>query len=166
MVAASSSLAGSPITFSATGTVPVQTPATLTMVSGNNQTGTPGQPLSSPFTVSVTDTKGNPVSGVTVTFTVTAGGGTLSASSVATNSAGVASSTLTLGVYRGRQLGSCGIRCAGRKSHDIQLPQGLAGTSGPATVTWAEQSSYGRLARLQWVSCDSLRPGIAENHRV
>ena len=98
------------------GTVPPpSTPTTLTMVSGNSQTGVQGQSLASPLTVLVTDANSNPVSGVTVTFTVTGGGGTLSTGSVTTNSSGLASSTLTLGPTAGSQYGGSGIQFAGRK---------------------------------------------------
>ena len=73
----------------------------LSIASGSGQSGTAGMPLASPFTAKVTDANGNPVSGVLVTFAVTAGGGTLSAPVAATNSSGLASSTLTLGTAGG-----------------------------------------------------------------
>jgi hypothetical protein len=76
---------------------PPVTASTLTLVSGDNQTGTAGSPLSAPFTVKVTDGNGNPVAGVNVAFAVMAGGGTLSGALVATNGSGFASTTLTLG---------------------------------------------------------------------
>ena len=103
--ASSGSLAGSPITFTATGTAAPPTvvgpAATLALVSGNSQSGAVGTALSSPFVVEVTDTHGNPVSGTSVTFAVTAGGGTLSSGTVSTNSQGQATSTLTLGAVAG-----------------------------------------------------------------
>jgi hypothetical protein len=71
--------------------------ANLIPVSGNAQSGLPGQALPAPFTVEVTDASGLPVSGVTVTFAVTSGGGSLSATQAATNALGLASTTLTLG---------------------------------------------------------------------
>ena len=75
--------------------------ATLTLASGNGQSGTAGQPLSSPFVVKVTDGSGNPVAGTTVTFTVTGGGGTIYPGAASTNSQGLASATLTLGPAAG-----------------------------------------------------------------
>ncbi|HZT23460.1 MAG TPA: hypothetical protein VFB55_11180, partial [Verrucomicrobiae bacterium] len=66
----------SPVIFTATGTAPA-TAARLVLVSGNNQSGTVSKPLSNPFLVMVVDASGRPVSGVTVTFTVTSGGGSL-----------------------------------------------------------------------------------------
>ena len=58
-------------------TGPAQTPATLSLVSGDGQTGTAGQALANPFVVQVTDDTGNTAAGVPVNFTVTAGGGEL-----------------------------------------------------------------------------------------
>jgi hypothetical protein len=76
--------------------VAVGTP-TITKVSGDNQTGTAGNALSNPFVVQVKDASGNPQSGATVDFTVTAGGGSVSAASVTTGSNGQATTVLTLG---------------------------------------------------------------------
>jgi hypothetical protein len=76
-------------------------PQNLALSSGNNQTGTQGQPLANPLTVKVTDGSGNPISGTSVTFSVTAGGGSLSVAQVVTNAQGLAASTLTLGPVAG-----------------------------------------------------------------
>jgi adhesin/invasin len=70
-------LTGSPVSFTATGTAgPV---ASLTLNSTNNQTTRPGTSVGSSPTVTATDAFGNPVSGATVTFTITnaTGPGTL-----------------------------------------------------------------------------------------
>ena len=67
------------------------------MVSGNNQSGRPGQHLANPFVVEVVDENDDPVSGTTVTFAVTAGGGSVSPTSATTNNGGRAQTTLTLG---------------------------------------------------------------------
>lgn len=84
------------------GTTPPPSPATtLALVSGNNQTGTVSTPLSAPFTVKAADAGGNPVAGINVTFGVTAGGGSVSNTLVATNASGLASTTLTLGSAAG-----------------------------------------------------------------
>ena len=60
-----------------------------------------GTTLASAFVVKVTDASGNPVAGTSVTFTVTSGGGTISPGSVSTNSLGLASATLMLGLTAG-----------------------------------------------------------------
>ena len=82
------------ITFTATAN---QVATTLTKVSGDSQTGNPGAALSNAFVVEVQDQAGTAMSGVSVTFSVTAGGGTLSAASATTNASGQAETTLTLG---------------------------------------------------------------------
>lgn len=65
--------------------------------SGDAQTGAAGTTLPVPLVVEVRDANANPVSGATVSFAVTAGGGSISAASVVTNASGQASTTLTLG---------------------------------------------------------------------
>ena len=66
-------------------------------ISGDDQQGTPGTALERPFVVEVRDASGSAFEGVPVTFTVTAGGGTLSVASTTTDKNGRAESTLTLG---------------------------------------------------------------------
>ena len=82
------------ITFTATAN---QVATTLTKVSGDSQTGNPGAALSNAFVVEVQDQAGTAMSGVSVAFSVTAGGGTLSAAAAPTNASGQAETTLTLG---------------------------------------------------------------------
>jgi hypothetical protein len=101
VTATSGTLTGSPVTFTAAGVAGSGNPTNLVLVSGNGQSGSPSQPLANPFTAKVTDAGGNPVSGVTVTFAVTAGGGSLNPATVQTNTQGVASTTLTLGAAAG-----------------------------------------------------------------
>ncbi|MDQ4080276.1 MAG: Ig-like domain-containing protein, partial [Gemmatimonadota bacterium] len=75
----------------------------LAIVSGNSQEAMVGSQLSQPLLVRATDVTGSPVSGVTVTFTVTAGGGTVQPASAATDVNGHASTTWTLGSVIGAQ---------------------------------------------------------------
>ncbi len=77
------------------------TPQTLTKVSGDGQEGRVGQPLAEPFVVSVLDQNGSIFAGAVITFSVTAGGGTLSSTTTTTDTNGRARSTLTLGDDRG-----------------------------------------------------------------
>ena len=69
----------------------------LVKVSGDDQSGTPGNALASPFVVEVQDEDGEPLAGHRVTFSVTAGGGSLSETSAAADEDGRAQTTLTLG---------------------------------------------------------------------
>ena len=66
-----------------------------------NQSGTPGNALANPFVVEVQDEDGEPLTGHSVTFSVTAGGGSLSETSVTADEDGLAETTLTLGSERG-----------------------------------------------------------------
>ena len=78
-----------------------QTAHSLTKVSGDGQEGLVGEPLAKPFAVSVLDQDGSAFAGAVVTFSVTAGGGTLSAATVTTDANGRAATRLTLGSQPG-----------------------------------------------------------------
>ena len=69
----------------------------LLKISGDSQTGASFTPLSQPFVVEAQDAKGSVLAGISVTFAVTAGGGTLSTTITRTDVNGRAQSTLTLG---------------------------------------------------------------------
>ena len=74
-------------------------PTALEIVSGNPQRGESGKPLAKPFVVKVLDSARTPVHGIDVTFTVTAGDGTLwgrPIQTIATNEEGRAAITLML----------------------------------------------------------------------
>jgi uncharacterized protein (TIGR03437 family) len=76
-------------------------PATaISKVSGDTQTGLAGQSLSMPLVLVVTNSANIPVAGVAVSFTAV-GGGSLSATSVVSDSQGVASTSLTLSANPG-----------------------------------------------------------------
>ena len=88
-----------PVTFSAVGSA---IPHSLTKLSGQDQQKAAGAPLTEPFVVEVRNRKGQPLEGAEVTFAVTAGAGTLSATTATTGADGRASTTLTLGRVPGR----------------------------------------------------------------
>ena len=69
----------------------------LLKISGENQRRLPGETLAYPFVVEARDENGSPFAGVSVTFAVTGGGGTLSIHATTTDANGRAESTLTLG---------------------------------------------------------------------
>ena len=69
----------------------------LSKVSGDNQSGVSGTVLANSFVVEVRDENGLALKGISVTFTVTAGGGTLNITRAITDKNGAAQSTLTLG---------------------------------------------------------------------
>ena len=74
------------ISFTATGTAEDLVATTLDRISGNDQTATVSTVLDDPFVVEVQDQNGDVLSGATVTFAVTIGNGTLSDTSVTTDS--------------------------------------------------------------------------------
>ena len=69
----------------------------LSKFSGDNQTGLSGAVLANPFVIEVRDENLSVLEGIAVTFTVTAGDGTLSVTSTTTDENGRAESTYTLG---------------------------------------------------------------------
>jgi hypothetical protein len=138
VTASSETIAGSSVTFSATGTIALSQAANLVSVSGNGQSGTVGQSLTNPFTVKVSDASGAPVSGVTVAFAVVSGGGTLSATNVSTNSQGLASSLLTLGATAGANtVSATSGTLAG--SPIVFTANAVSGSAAP--VTWRKSST-------------------------
>jgi hypothetical protein len=96
-------LTGSPVTFGATGTAPPPVPTQIALVSGNGQTGTVNTALAAPLVVKVGDASNVGVSGVTVNWAVTAGGGAVAAATSLTNASGQAQIAWTLGSTVGAQ---------------------------------------------------------------
>ena len=132
-----SSTPTSTTTTTTTPTAPVAT--TLSKISGDNQQGPPGEALANPFVVEVQDQNGNPLQGTTVTFAVTAGGGTLTATTPTTDANGQAQTTLTLGSTLGTntvQASVQGIRqpqvFSAKDSLLDSVRAAIAGTTGSA----------------------------------
>ena len=109
-------------TFNAEG---IRIPLAFWIISGDKQQGLPGEVLAKPFVVEVRDRSGEPLPGVLVTFSVTAGGGTLSVTSATTESGGRAESILTLGPNPGTntvEVGVTGIQERQSVSAIAELP--------------------------------------------
>ena len=83
--------------FSAEASLPPPMPTTLAAISGDNQNGLTGEALLNPFVVEVRDQYDAAMEGVTVTFTLLTGGGSLSAETTTTDANGQAETALTLG---------------------------------------------------------------------
>lgn len=79
------------------------TPEAIRITVGADQVGTVGQPLPEQLTILVTDQRNKPVPGVDVSFTVTAGGGSVGPDGVRTGADGTARTTWTLGTKAGPQ---------------------------------------------------------------
>ena len=119
-----------PVTFTATGLAVART---LEKVSGDEQAGPAGAALAEPLVVRVQDQNGAPLAGATVDFAVTAGGGTLSATTATTDANGRAATTLTLGSDPGRNTVTA--RVAKLKpvifsATGLAIPTTLSGISG------------------------------------
>ena len=84
-----------PVTFTATARAGA--PDALVILSGNNQSGSPGSPLPDSLRVRLTDKFGNPVSGVTISWSPIAGSGIASPTSSVTDANGRAATRFTLG---------------------------------------------------------------------
>ena len=80
-----------------------QAPYQATKISGDNQTANVVTTLPQPLILKITDSNGQPVSNLPVTFAVTHGGGTLSAYNLYTDQNGLAQVTWTLGPPMGNQ---------------------------------------------------------------
>ena len=85
-----------PVTFTATAAEQAM-PHSLTKVCGDSQEGMASEQLAESLVVLVSDENGAAMAGVVVSFTVTAGGGTLSAATATTDANGRAATRLTLG---------------------------------------------------------------------
>ena len=118
-------------TFNAEG---VRIPETLDIISGNDQEGLPGAALDKPFVVEVRDQTDKPLPGVQVTFSVTSGGGTLSATSATTDVNGRAKSILTLGPNPGTNTVTVSVAGSQEKetfnAEGIRIPETLDIVSG------------------------------------
>ena len=78
-------------------------PAGLEVVAGAGQVAETGAALTDPVRIRVLDPDGRPVPGVTVSFQVSQGAGSVAAGSVTTNEAGEANTNWTLGPGTGQQ---------------------------------------------------------------
>jgi hypothetical protein len=127
VTASSTGLTGSPITFTATGTAGPA--AQVALVSGNDQTAIAGAALAMPLVVAIKDSHGNPVAGYTVTFAVTSGGGSVSATSATSAANGQAQTAFTLGTTAGTN--SATASASGLTGSPITFM--ATGTAGAAT---------------------------------
>jgi len=99
VIATSAGLSGSPMTITATGTTGA---ATQMALNGGSTTGSVSTAVSVPPSVLVRDANNNPVAGVTVTFAVATGGGTITGATATTNANGIATvGSWTLGAVAG-----------------------------------------------------------------
>ena len=136
LTATSGSLGGSPITFSATGTAAAA--ATIAVNGGDGQSATVDTNVATAPSVLVTDTYGNPVSGVAVTFAVASGGGSVTGGSANTNASGIA----TVGSWKlGTTAGANTLTATSGSLAGSPVTfnaTGVAGTAGSMTINGGE----------------------------
>ena len=90
-----------------TGNPDVGPPASVTVAGGDNQVAAPGAAVATAPSVVVHDAAGHAVTGVTVSFSVDSGGGSITTPNASTNSNGIASpGTWTLGASGPQVLGA------------------------------------------------------------
>lgn len=115
------------VTFSATG---VRFAASVEAASATNQTAAAGTNVAEPPSVRVTDVNGNPMNGVSVTFAVTGGGGSVTPTPPVTNTDGIASAGFwTLGITPGVNTVTATVANVG------QVVFTATGTAAPTTIT-------------------------------
>ena len=135
-------------------------PAALKKISGDTQSGKPGAVLANPFVVEVVDANGDPVSGTTVAFAATAGGGSVSPRSATTNSNGRAQTTLTLGDAVGDNAVTA--RVSGIPAVTFRASAGatvLVDASARAPLYWVSRAE-GKLQRLVDDEVENLATNI------
>jgi adhesin/invasin len=100
LTATSGTLAGSPVTFTATATAGPA--SSIAINAGNGQSATVNTAVATPPSVVVHDQFGNAVEGVGVTFAAASGGGSITGASQTTNASGIATvGSWTLGTAAG-----------------------------------------------------------------
>ena len=136
-------------------------PDAITLVSGNNQSGRPGARLANPLVVEVIDENDDPVSGVSVSFSVTGGGGSVSPTSATTNNNGRAQTRLTLGDDPGENTVVASVsglsdRVTFKATSGMQVH--LAASRRP--VMYWISGAEGKLYRLAGDAVESLAPNL------
>ena len=111
----------------------------LLKISGDNQKGASFGSLSQPFVVEALDANGSVLGGISVTFAVTGGGGTLSATNTTTDAHGKVQSTLTLGPNLGTntvEVSAAGIQGTAifHAISDTEAPPIMADVNGDGSV--------------------------------
>jgi adhesin/invasin len=102
LTASATGLTGSPVTFTATGTVAAADATKMALQLGNNQSATVSTAVPVAPAVLVTDAFDNVISGVSVTFTVASGGGSIVGGTATSDANGIAKVTSwTLGATAG-----------------------------------------------------------------
>ncbi|MDE0554147.1 MAG: T9SS type A sorting domain-containing protein, partial [Candidatus Poribacteria bacterium] len=147
-----------PVTF----TVQVGNPPNKVLrISGNEQKSIPGSPLGKPLVVEVRDINAEPVVGSTVTFTIVAGGGSVSPTTATTDMNGQARTHLTLGNRYGVNSVKASVPGIFRgvtfnATSEVKV---LTGAAPHPLMYWIETPS-GTLYRLIETRVENLAPNV------
>jgi len=135
--AAGAGFVGNPVTFVATGTAP----ASVAAISAVTQSGTVAAAVPSPPSVIVKDASQVGVAGVTVTFVVTAGGGSVTGASTTTDAFGVASASFwVLGASAGQNTLTATVSGSGISGNPVTF-NAIGTGSPPASIAAASVTS-------------------------
>ncbi len=125
--------------------------AQVTVSAGNNQTALTGAAVTTKPSVIVKDANGNPVSGATVTFSVQAGGGTITGGTATTDATGIATvGSWTLGIVPGAQA---------LRATAGTLSASIAATANLPTGCVAAPFAIGATIPGTWATGDCVSPG-------
>ncbi len=116
-----------------TATASAGDPDDIVIVSGDGQTGPAGTRLANPLVAQVVDDADNPVPGVTVTWRVESGEGSVSPGTSTTDGSGRASTAWTLGRRTGQQRVTASAPGAGSVRFEATSAAGAASVLGLAT---------------------------------
>lgn len=122
-------------TFSATAVADL-VPASIQIATGNNQSAAVNTALANPLVARVRNALNQDLQNVTVTWTVTAGGGTLGAATSTTDAQGLASNTYTVGGSAGANT----IRAAVQSNTAINVDFTATATTADAAVSVQDNS--------------------------
>jgi adhesin/invasin len=170
----SASVAGTtPVTFTATAVT--GPPSQIVRASTDPQNATVGTAVASAPSVTVKDADGNPIAGVTVSFAVASGGGSLTGASATTSGAGVAAvGSWTLGTTSGTNTLTASVTgltpVTFTATGVADAPASLAvtpastalGVSGSQQLTPVVSDQYGNVVGTAAVSYSSASSGIAQ----
>ncbi|HET7025476.1 MAG TPA: hypothetical protein VFI39_09760, partial [Gemmatimonadales bacterium] len=136
---------GASVMFAGTGTPGAA--ATIVATGGTSQSGSTGTVLPNPLTVKVTDAHANAVPGRTVTWVVTAGGGTLAGVTATTDATGTSTvAQWTLGGTAGTNTATAtlaGVSGSPVTFTAVSLPLGTTKTwTGSSGTAWATAGSW------------------------
>ncbi|HEY6922878.1 MAG TPA: Ig-like domain-containing protein [Steroidobacteraceae bacterium] len=154
--ASASGLTGSPVTFRASGLAAAA--SAIFLVSGNDQSANVGQALPKALAVQVTDSAAVPLAGVTVSWAITAGGGSLSATTTQTDAQGLASVTWMIGAASGLNNDSVQASTAGATGSPVTFTASglIAATATVYTDTGAFHTATGSLGPPTIVTFDDV----------